>query len=71
MEGTALVLMVPFFGAVVVGGLVLIGAAELVVAAGTDDAGAEDDAEVGAAVLDAKLGTVIETPFSAQSWMAI
>jgi hypothetical protein len=62
-EGTALVLMVPFFEAVVVGGLVLPGAAEpvVVIAAVVVAAEAEDEAEAGADVLDAKLGTVIVT----------
>jgi hypothetical protein len=66
MEGTALVLMVPFFGTVVVvtvaRALVVTATAE--VDAGAEVAGAPDEA--GGAVL-ATVGGVIVTPFSAQS----
>jgi hypothetical protein len=63
MEGTALVVTVPFFGGVVAAGLVV----EVVVAAWAVDAGAED--ETGAAVLR-EPGTVIWTPYAEQSWTA-
>ena len=71
MEGIALVLMVPFFGMVVVVIAVLLAAEALVttaeVNAGAEVAGALDEA--GAAVPDT-VGGVIVTPFSAQSLTA-
>jgi hypothetical protein len=68
-EGSALVLIVPFFGAVVVAATdaVVFTVAAVVAAevdAGTEVAGA---LEAGAAVLEPTVGGVIVTPFSAQS----